>query len=398
MPFPKIVVPPWWTEWTKRWSGQADRAAEGWVETADPGPEAPEVPEAFRRRFDDHPLTEPAQLRGRAEDLADLTARLGGERFDPVLLTATPGAGMGSVLRCLPSGDRPWTIVGQADALEEEEALAAALARAFGRTAAPGGLPALAEALRDAPPLPRPRVAFENVERLMRRRVDGFGLLEAFLSFLTATGDRVDWLVTANRYADEYLEGTRSWHGRFAAWRRLGPLADDAVAALAMARLDGYALRWLKPARLPARLARELDAASADAVQDRLQEHFLESLARYARGLPATALHFVREALVHVREDLVYLREPQPFPAARPDDEALYLLEALLQHGRLRADELVGVLRRDPAAVQADLDALRRQGMIQALPGEGPAPAWRVNPLFLPALEPQRRGRLYRDA
>jgi hypothetical protein len=133
MPFPKIAVPPWWTEWTNRWSGQADRAAEGWVETADPGPEAPEVPETFRRRFDDHPLSEPAQLRGRTEDLVDLTARLGTGRFGPVLLTATPGAGMGSVLRCLPSGDRPWTIVGQADALEEEQALAAV--RAFGRAA-----------------------------------------------------------------------------------------------------------------------------------------------------------------------------------------------------------------------------------------------------------------------
>lgn len=329
-----------------------------------PTPNLDKLPGPYLRRFLLKPVQEPAQMLGRGEEggeLKEIESALAKwkERGMPLLLSAEQGAGVTSLLNAaLPLLPQPISFLEDKERITRREELLRVLAAALGLERA-DSLESLAEVDFEAPRV----VIFENIERLLLRRIGGYSLIQDFLHFINATKSQVFWIVTINDYSLYFLNRAMNLADNFLA-RKVARLPDNMIKEAILSRNEGYEMRFLKPDGISQRHKQRLLKMDGPARQDNLREHFFERLLQFAGGNISRALLFWLTSAQGAWQEKVFLKPP---PTAQPQEvslEELLVLEAVFQHTSLSFDEVEEVFHHSSHNGRILLDKLLSRGWL----------------------------------
>lgn len=379
-------------EWIREWFFPEPKEEELFP----PAPNLDKLPEEYLRRFVLSPVQEPAQVLGRGgEDgeLKEVEKALANwkQRGTPLLLSAEQGAGVTSLLNAaLPLLPPPRSFLEDKERISSREELLRVLATALGVEGA-DSLEQLAGAGFEEPRV----VVFENVERLLLRRIGGYGLLRDFLHFINATKSRVFWIVTINDYSLYFLNRAMNLADSFSA-RKAAHLPNDVIKEIILSRNDGYEMRFLRPEGVSPRHKRRLSKMDAAARQENLREHFFEQLLKFAGGNISRALLFWLTAAQGAKEGRVYLRPPHTGEPQEVSLEELLVLEAVFQHTSLSFDEVEGIFHHSSYNGRLLLDKLLSRGWLYPRELRSGLQEYQVNFWYLHELKALLKNKLNR--
>ncbi|MFT7589444.1 MAG: hypothetical protein ACI959_001662 [Limisphaerales bacterium] len=162
------------------------------------------IPEEYSRRFEINALQDASQLAGREVELEaiDQAWKNWSVTANPLLIIGEGGCGMSSLIN---------------------------------------------SETYEVPPV----VIIENVERLFRRRVNGFNLLDDILLFIHTTKEKIFWVASINQYAAYYLNEVRNFANNFPSKLHIPPLGEEIIEELINDRNEGYEWFFLKPENTP---------------------------------------------------------------------------------------------------------------------------------------------------
>lgn len=358
----------------------------------------PQRPPEYMERFSLVAIDAPEQVGGREKDLESLQRAYNNwqQVHRPILLVGEPGCGMTSFIHAAwPILDNP-QIIADEHRLRRREQLLAELGRVL-EVADADSIEALAEKVSAETPRV---VIFENIERIFLRKLGGFSLLEDLRTIVNLTSDRVFWILTINSYPLYYLDrisGIRSFFSNTFRYR-LQAFDPAYIEETIAARNEGYHPIFLNSDHMPPALERALGKADPEQKQLLLSEHFFQHLHAFAAGNMSRALLYWVASIQGVRGEKIYLRPfaPKPIQTAQAygntpqggiDQQGLFALEAILQHGSLAAEDLDQVLRSSEQSSRLTIARLRKDEWIFARGIRKGRKEYQVNLLYLHELK-----------
>ncbi len=354
------------------------------------------LPLVYRRLFSFQPVSDPALLVGRDDEIAWVTHRWTGWKdglHGPSLLTGAVTVGHTSFLNTLESTlfvDARVVRLNLAERYRSPEALATHLARVLqeaGVLETDEGtwtLDRLASRLLDhgggasGPPLV---LLVEHLAHLFLRKTGGSVTLERFLDFQARTAPAVFWLSTAS---DPFWKLFRKTEPRAAALVSVGEVAAmerSEMEELIMTRhqRSGVPLEFLAPSSPNPLLKRKLQRArSADDRQALLREEFFDRLYRASQGnIIMAILLWLKSSDFAGRQGWLRLRPPVPLRfqfLEELDLDADFALMALLEHSSLTIEEFCTVFRVEPDQAFQTLELLRGRMLLDRFVTTGGLP------------------------
>ncbi len=362
-----------------------------------PTPNLENLPEPYLVRFSLKPVQEPAQVIGRDGEDGELKAiekalSQWKSRHRPLLLAAEQGVGVTSLLNAaLPFLPQPRFFLEDKERITNREELLRALIPALGIESA-DSLDHLMSMEFESPRV----VVFENIERLLLRRIGGYDLLRDFLHFINATKSRIFWIATINDYSLYFLGRAMNLGENFST-RKVASLSDGQVRKIIEGRNEGFEMRFLKPDGLSQRRKRQLSRMDAMARQENLREHFFERLLEFAGGNISRAIVFWLAAAQGVMEEKVYLKAPHVPEPQESRLEELLVLDAVFQHTSLSFDEVEEVFHYSSHNGRALLDNLLSLGWLYPRELRSGIQEYQVNLWYLHELKKLLKNKLNRN-
>jgi hypothetical protein len=259
------------------------------------------------------------------------------------------------------SVDLHYTVTDAAD-------LIAAIASAFEVEAA--DWKALENALLDGEPAIG---ILEDAHHLFIRALGGFGVLEAFLQFVTVTQQRVFWILTIDEYAWNYLDRAVGLAPHFTHEVTTTNLAAARLEEAVMARheVSGYGLRFETTERAVER--RLIDRflrrppESELSLKERRRKAFFRDLNQIAEGNIFMALFYWLRSIDRVDDNDLVLKDPSIIDVEFLDQlplPALHTIAAIILHGGLSPTEHERIFQLTPAESRLQLASLADSHLI----------------------------------
>ncbi len=205
-------------------------------------------------------------------------------------------------------------------------------------------------------------VVLEEMERSFLRQVDGYQGLKELLSLITATSERILWILVINRISFQFLDAAVGLGAFFS--HRINTMSVEPEvlqnAILGRHNLSGLRLHYAPPSESEVR---------ADALRRFLgleqdpQQLFFEALYRESEGIFRSAFELWQSYIERVEGGVLYMQHPR-----QPDYEALisgltvndlFTLQAILQHGSLTPEEHAEIFQLAEAESGTQLEALQ---------------------------------------
>lgn len=355
------------------------------------------IPAEYQARFELVPLHDAGQLEGR-----DMEMEAIGQAWknwsatkNPMLVVGEAGCGMTSLLNASCVHFPHACVLGTGEPVRNHQDLVAMLAQAF-RLENITKLDDILEHVNQTEFESTPVIVLENIERLFRRKVNGFNLLEDFLLFMHGTKRKVFWIISVNQYAAYYLNQVRNFAGNFPTRLLVSPLKSDFIKTLIEDRNKGYEWMFLKPESAPAAFMRNLAKATPEEKQEMLRTNFFKRLHDFAEGNISIALLFVAGSVWHVKEKKVLMRAFSPKPIGDLEKEDLFLAEAILQHYAITPGDLNQVMIDNGKGAALKLQRLMERSLVKLMqPADGPD-YFRIDLLHLHRVKAALRNKLNR--
>ena len=234
---------------------------------------------------------------------------------------------------------------------------------------------------------PRRAVLLEGCHDLFLRRIGGLEAFQHLLWLVARTNHHVLWGFCMGEYADGYLEKCFPLNKLFHFELNIPILQPGTLRRLIMARHNqsGYRLQYTSEKRLEKILRRRVKRwthLEEPAVQEALEQIFFERLADVCGENIIVAFYYWLRSLHPTGEDSF---EVAPMQELDLDlvrgfsmDQA-YLLNALLQHDNLTAQELASILDSGLIQTRLEVEILVNQNILDL----GEKRSFRVNPVAL---------------
>ncbi|MCS6884520.1 MAG: cation:proton antiporter [Acidobacteriota bacterium] len=225
----------------------------------------------------------------------------------------------------------------------------------------------------------------ENAEKLYERSERGMKLCKAFLKMVSATSNRVLWIVLLRRPAVTLLQSSLCLYDYFTHKVEVEAFDFEALVQLIQKRhsVSGFELEYSLP-----RVQRWIGKA------EQPQQLFFERLYQVSKGIPLLAMIYWLNSIHTVSEDEMLLRVelPPEEPLVLIDDLSLnkrLLLSYLLQHSSLTAPQAARLLGWNSEQVETEVEHLMRLGLVERI--SATMNSYRVRAFFEPLLAMELR-------
>lgn len=324
-----------------------------------------ELPEALHQLFPPRPLgpddrpTKPACL-AEIRALYDDWRERGGD--GSVALVGASGMGKTTILNTL-TGELGDDVVYARliTKVSHPESLYKRLARLLDLDGEPTTEPEIISLLVDSG---RKVVCIDNCHNLFLRQVGGFQAWEAFAHLVNETSDKVFWVASFNDVAWDYLNNIAARLSYFRAIVRLGGWTDTEIRHLILSRMRRARLR---PSFTDLVVTR-LEGVSVQSQIIGTAQGYFRLLWDFTRGNPRDACHFWLRSLVpeegsnRIRVHL--FSAPRIEDLEELPDDIVFVLQAVVEHENLTADELTRVTSMSPEFCRFALGFCRDAGYL----------------------------------
>lgn len=345
----------------------------------------------YLARFNAHSIQSQNQLKGREEsvELLKKAYQSWKDINNPLLMISEPGMGSSSLLHCSTSLYPHAQILEDEDNFYSKKQLILVLQKTLGLDGDFDSFEQMAKQIND-----EKVVIFENIERLFLRKVGGFSLLDDFLLFVHATKAKVYWVLTINRYSYYYLDRVRDFSSNFSSVLFLKAMGNQFLQEVLAERNQGFTLTYLPSKGKNVKLKDK----SKEEKQEILHKEFDKKLLNFADGNLSRALLFWRKSIQRTSGKSVYLRPFEPKEMSDLSLEEVLILEAIMQHSSLSADELQEVFRNSSKGSQLAIEKLLEKDAVTFKEYHiSGVKEYQINPLYTSAVKALLRNRLNRN-
>ncbi|MBX7222810.1 MAG: ATP-binding protein [Blastocatellia bacterium] len=337
-----------------------------------------ELPAIYRRLFRFQAVEDPRFLVGRTEELEAIAqARAMWEAGRPVsvLIIGERGSGKTSLLNCALKHPLQGLEVTRGEFTQrlsnqgEVRAFLAGLVQAADSEK-------LEETLRQKPRV----IILEELERTFLRQVGCYASVRELQKIIAATCSTTLWVVVMNHIAFRFLDASvglgQSFSHRIDAARANREALREAIVR--RHNLSGLRLQFALPPAERGWFSRFKNRLHGQADPEQI---FFDQLSKESGGVFRSAFEIWLGQIDSVLSGVMYLK-PLEAPDLAPvidslNQDDLFTLVAIMQHGSLTPDEHALVFQKGLAASQAQLDGLLAREIIEPDPGR---PGVRVRP------------------
>ena len=329
-----------------------------------------ELPECFRRAFDEAVVDDEARLLdhfpGRDRLATMVESWKAGDSRGSFLLSGAKGVGKSTWLAQVRDDAVPVQAIRFDSRPLHKKRLAAVLAEGLGFAEENvDNLRALETLLKDAPPR---IVTLDRMQNLFLSRVGGYDLIERLVALIETTSERVFWIGSITQFARDHLFAVHPelkifrHHEALPPWReeQIGALIERRAASQGIA-LDFEALLAERPHR---RVLEERMVETA--------EGYMRMIWDYSGGLPRVALHFWLRSLVpdgEQRARVKLFRPPDETEFSDLGQQAMFLVAAIMVHENLSIAEATSTTRYPVSVCRMHLERLADQQILSCTSG-----------------------------
>lgn len=348
------------------------------------------LPYIYQQLFKLEPLSDSRFLVGRDGDLEtmknDFNAWQAG-KFMTTAVVGERGSGRTTVLNFAEKDiyqHLPVVKIDLNDTVFSPVAFVPYLRDAFGLDSA-SSVPELEKALLD---LERPTVCIvENLQNLFLKTVNGFELLEAFISLITSTHHRVYWVVSCTVYSWNYLEKVLHIPRYFQRIISLGALGQGDIESIILKRhrVTGYELVFEVPAQIQDN-RRFKKLTGSEPQQQYLRDLLFEQLHKFAAGNISVTMLFWLNAIRKFENNQMLISPLIELDFAflgQLSADELFTLGSVIQHELLVAEEHMKIFHLSHQDSLMLLRSLHNRGILEESAG-----GYRVHPmLYRPVIQ-----------
>lgn len=382
-----------WTAWKLGWERRVTQNIEPLVEKvtlsvvleAQRSPR--ELPALYKRLFSLAPVEDQRFLVGREIEMMGLSRAFSlwqAGQHATVLVDGARGSGKTSLLNCaalVAFPDVPVVRGHFSERIRNPEQMTDFLRNLF-------QVPGEAN-LEDALNRRRQVVILEECERSFLRSMNGFEALRGFLRLMSTTSGSTLWILSMNRVSFRYLDAVVGLGRSFSHYINAMSVSQENMTDAILQRhtLSGLRLEFapLAPGDLRIRRLRRFVG-----LEQSPQRLFFNALYRQSEGVFRSAFELWLDSIERVEGAVVHMRQPLDPNYKRLEAELktddLFLLQAILQHASLTAEESAEVFG---IGVEEARRRLERLAALEILEPDPNCPGLRVCP---------QAGRFVRDA
>ncbi len=364
------------TAWSKKLSNFVFRKRIELQQKERDGEEAPqerqrvELPEDYAAYFDGRPLDEENYKVDRDEQIAPVIETvdrwLTNEVQGSLALSAEQGMGrttlVNDIVRRL-AEEFPDVAVERARITEkvtDREAVITFIAEFFGLAKTPDGREELVEQLCA---MESRMIVLDDCHHFFVREIGGFQGLDTFLEVVNLTDEIHFWMLTFNEYSWNYINRVHPRQHYFGKVCQIEPWTEREIQELIQRRnaLTGRKISFT-----------DLVITHDDTENDfyeiiKTANGYFRLLHEYSRGNPSVALRFWRRSIGVDPDGTIHVslfRKPSMGPIQRLDDQYLFVLAAIAQHGALGAHELAEITNSEHAFCEMALNYFVERGIV----------------------------------
>lgn len=346
-----------------------------------------DLPALYRRLFRLAPVEDPRFLVGRDQELAGLADALSqweSGRYAAVIIVGARGSGKTSILNCAAATIFSLLPVVRGQFCQritsapELEQFLCSLFQCSDKNE-----------LQSVLAQKRRVVMLEEMERTFLRKINGFDGLRRFLGLISSTWRTTLWILSINETSFRYLNAVFPLRQSFSHQVNAMSVSPEDMSNAVLQRhyLSGLRVEFTPPPEQDPRVGRLRRFLG---LVDDPQELFFDGLYHQAEGIFRAAFELWQDCIERIEGGVVRMRQPLA-PDYRPllqelTMEDLFLLQAVLQHGGLNAEEVSECLGIDPQDSRRRLERLTNLEILEAEPLH---PGLRIRP---------QAGRFVRDA
>ncbi len=223
-------------------------------------------------------------------------------------------------------------------------------------------------------------VILEELERTFLRDVGGFEAIRAFLRLVEATSKSTLWILSINEISFRYLNAAVSLGGTFSHRINAMSVRREHITNAILQRHNLSGLR-LEFAPLPEGDPRIGRLRKFVGLEHDAQELFFDGIYEQSEGIFRSAFELWQDCIERVEGGVVHMRQsldPDYRPLLREfEQEDMFTLQAVLQHGGLTEDELAQIFGSPLSESQRRVEKLRALDILEPDPG---CPGFRVRP------------------
>ena len=217
--------------------------------------------------------------------------------------------------------------------------------------------------------VPRQVVVVDDCHLLFLRAVGGFNALDKFLRIITRTNHRFFYVLAFEAYGWQYLNRVHDRTHYFRDVVHLAPLSGEQTMHLIERRNNAAGML----ANFQNLVVSNNRGGSHYVEVIKTAAGYYRLLAEYSEGNPTVAMHYWLHSVQDAgrdRVDVSLFRRPDDRAIKQLTDNQLFVLTALVQHGRLNAKEISRVTAVDVGICQTELNYLAEVHIIRLLDDE----------------------------
>ncbi|MBE0617296.1 MAG: ATP-binding protein, partial [Proteobacteria bacterium] len=219
--------------------------------------------------------------------------------------------------------------------------------------------------IRAAATAPRRLVLLDQAQNLILRAPDGLRGYDAFNELVAGTWNRLFWVCTFSRYAWQHVDNVYRGRNLFRTIYRLETWPEEDIGALIERRMRATG----SVASYEDLVVDRVDGTEFRNEVIRTGERYRRLLWDYADGNPRVAVHFWLRSLVPDGGNRVRVRlfaAPGADELDALQEQARFLLAAVVTHENLSVPEAVRILRYPPHLCEAGFNYLLANGLVEA--------------------------------
>ncbi len=206
-------------------------------------------------------------------------------------------------------------------------------------------------------------VVLDRGQHLFLSTIGGYRAYEGFIDLLETTCKRVFWLCAIDAFSWDHLAAVRPDLGLFRWHQPLSGWSEEELRNLIRARLQASGVDLTYENIRSA----YLDAVSAEARLQQLEEEYMRLLWDYADGTPRVALHYWLHSLepeAPGRARVRLFRTPEVEEVERCGEVSLFLLASIITHENLTLEESSVTTRYPETLCRIHTDRLKDMGVL----------------------------------
>ncbi|HCD53521.1 MAG TPA: hypothetical protein DEQ34_13820 [Balneolaceae bacterium] len=212
-------------------------------------------------------------------------------------------------------------------------------------------------------------IIIENIQNTFLRTITGYEGIKTLMYLISATKKEVLWVVSASRYAWEFLDVALKVSDYFTHSIKADGLSEQEIRELILRRqkASGYQLWFNADETTQKSRSYQKLLDDEEAAQEYLKERYFEKLAKMADGNASVAMIFWIRSIKEY-DDTHFTIEPFDFSSTERlegfDANALFAMSAFIRHDTLTISELAMILHINTVEAEMVISRLLSRGLL----------------------------------